>query len=184
MNDEYLWQKTGEDPEIARLEKTLAVFRYRDEAAPALTITQPAKPVTWRLLVGFAIPAFAAVAIAAGMWFQKDESEITFIHQPPAETMEKPAETRIPVVQPTAAPKQPVDRHTRGVQSASLIVPRRARAKTHRPAPQTVALTREERYAYRQLMLALSISGSQLNIVRNTINGVEDEPSAIKQNNR
>lgn len=184
MNDEYLWQKTGEDPEIAKLENTLAVFRYREDAAPALTITQPAKPGPWRLLVGFAVPAFAAIAIAAGMWFQTDESEITFIHQPPGETVEKPVKPAPPVVQPTAAPKQQIDRRTRGAQSASLIVPRRTRTKTHPRNSETVALTKEERYAYRQLMLALSISGSQLNIVRNTINGVEDEPSELKQNDR
>ena len=184
MNDEYLWQKTGEDPEIAKLEETLAAFRYREHAPPSLTVRQPAKSGTWRLLVGFAIPAFAAVAIAGGIWFQKDESEITFIHQPPGETVEKPAEPAPPAVQPTAAPRQPVYRRTLGVQSASLVVPRRARAKSHPRHSETVALTKEERYAYRQLMLALSISGSQLNIVRNTINGVEDEPSTIKQNNR
>jgi hypothetical protein len=184
MNDEYLWQKTGEDPEIAKLEETLAVFRYREDAAPALTITQPAKPGRWRLLVGLAVPAFAAVAIAGGMWIRKDESEITFIHQPPAEVLQKPVEPAAPAVQPTSAPKQPVDRRTRGAQSASLVVPRRARAKTHPRRSETVALTKEERYAYRQLMLALSISGSQLNIVRNTINGVEDEPSELKKNDR
>ena len=46
------------------------------------------------------------------------------------------------------------------------------------------ALTEEEKYAYGQLMLALSITGSKLKIVKDTINGVEEIENAAKENER
>ena len=36
MNEDYLWDKTGEDPEIEKLENALQVFRYKETAPPAL----------------------------------------------------------------------------------------------------------------------------------------------------
>jgi hypothetical protein len=47
-----------------------------------------------------------------------------------------------------------------------------------------VALTQEERYAYHQLMLALSISSSKLKVVQDAINGVESNETSTKQNDR
>ena len=185
MNNEYLWEKTGEDAEIANLENALAAFRYREDTPPALPVAAvERKPFRLRLAIAFAAPAFAAVAIAAGLWFRYDETELIFIHQPAVqETVEKPSEIRTPAVQP-APPKQPIDRRSHGVQYASTRTPRRSQERSHARKPETVALTQEERYAYRQLMLALSISSSKLKVVQDAINGVESNETSTKQNNR
>jgi hypothetical protein len=47
-----------------------------------------------------------------------------------------------------------------------------------------VALTDEERYAYNRLMLALSITGSKLKLVRDTIDQIETGKSANAPNDR
>ena len=44
MNEEYLWDKTGEDAEIQQLENALAAFRYQETAPPAL----PSKILTFQ----------------------------------------------------------------------------------------------------------------------------------------
>jgi len=187
MNNEYLWEKTGEDPEIAKLENALAAFRYREDAPPARAVAVVERnSFRSRLAIAFAAPAFAAVAIAAGLWLSyDDETEIIFIHQPPAqETFEKPSEIRTPVVQPVTQPKQPINRRSHGAQFASTRTPQRSQEKVHSRKPATVALTQEERYAYHQLMLALSISSSKLKVVQDAINGVESNETSTKQNDR
>jgi hypothetical protein len=47
-----------------------------------------------------------------------------------------------------------------------------------------VVLTKEEREAYEQVLLALSISSSKINIVRDTINGVDQKDIRPEVNNR
>lgn len=201
MNEEYLWQKTGEDPEIARLEKALSVYRYRetDPPAPPVTIVHE-NGRRWRFRIAFATAAFASMVVAALVWFQvanRSDDDVTFIYHPPIEsTGQQPVDTKDPATQlepetqlepqPVRPEKQPVRRGRPEVQTASLVAPapKRHVARTHPPKAGTAALTKEERYAYQQLMLALSISSSKFNIVRDTINGVEEPESAPKQNNR
>jgi hypothetical protein len=45
------------------------------------------------------------------------------------------------------------------------------------------ALTKEEKYAYDQLMLALSITSSKLKMVKDKVAGVE-EKNAVRENER
>ena len=188
MNDEYLWQKTGDDPETKHLEDALAVFRYRSDEPPAMPIAvEPEKNRKWRFALAFAVPAFAAVVVASVLWVPVStvsDDDVTFIHQPSEPVViDSASPNPSPVDQPTAPVlKQPVRRGE--LQSTIASVRPRPSVKPHRQKTTTVALTDEERYAYRQLMLALSISSSKLNVVRNTINGVEDSDNDTKQNNR
>lgn len=66
MKEEYLWNKTGSDPEIERLENALKAFRYQAVEPPAL----PAKPFSLKrekrrfsFRLAFATMAFAALAV-------------------------------------------------------------------------------------------------------------------------
>jgi len=60
MNDDYLWDRSGApDPEVARLEQTLAPLRYRHRSALAL---EPGRPRLWWAA------AAAAVLAAVGAW--------------------------------------------------------------------------------------------------------------------
>jgi len=56
--------------------------------------------------------------------------------------------------------------------------------KTKDPRPTDVALTKEERYAYRQLMLALTVSSSNLKVVQDAINGNENIEHTNSTNQR
>lgn len=184
MNDEYLWQKTGDDPEIRKLENALAEFRYRDCDPPVLPValTQPAIR-RWRFPFAFAATGFAAVVIAAGAWFQasniRHDNEIVFIYHP-ADAAPGQVEP-VPATQPPPAPLKEQFQKTRGLVRASVTkTPKRANPKNGR----TAVLTKEERYAYERLLLALSISSSKINIVRNTINGVDEKPVTPNSHNR
>ena len=59
---------------------------------------------------------------------------------------------------------------------------RRPRSKV--PSPTTIALTEEEKYAYRQLMIALSVSSSKFKIVKDSINGNENIEHTNSTNER
>ena len=185
MKDEYLWQKTGDDPEIMELEKTLATFRYRETDPPALSVQRSeARSSRGRFSLGFATAAFAAVAVAATVWLQisdpSTDYEVTFVHQPIPEIVEStatnPQPHLVPAVTPEKQPveKQPVRRGRVEAQSAAARATRRQVApKAHLAKANTPNLTKEEQDAYNQVVLALSITSSKLSIVRNTIDGVE-----------
>ena len=49
---------------------------------------------------------------------------------------------------------------------------------------EPVRLTNEEKYAYNQLLLALSITSSKLKLVQETIDRMEDRKEISKENNR
>ena len=183
MNDEYLWQKTGEDPEIERLEKALAVFRYREPLAAAPVAAAAAEPSwRWRLSFTFAFTCFAAIVIVTVVWQEiardgnANHGDVVFV-QSPAD-----AQVVAPIVEPGPPPAQTAPerhpRNTRGkINRTTAAVYRRPVAKDAAPKDSIAALSEEERYAYEQLMLALSITGSKLKIVQDTINGIEDTGS-------
>src|SRR5271155_149020 len=81
MNDDYLWDGSGEpDPEIQKLESTLARFRHESQAPefPAIAATQPSRfwqrfmPSRWSFGLAAATVAILFVA-ALGIlrWSQK-----------------------------------------------------------------------------------------------------------------
>jgi hypothetical protein len=195
MNEEYLWNKTGDDTEIKKLENALGAFRYREDSPPVLPIveTEP-RSNGWRFSLVFATAAFATVAIAAVGWFQistgNDDDEITFVYYPAVENtqqqQQQSVEPQPPVVEPQPAPKQPTLRGRPVIQStyASAPLPQKRTPNPKTQKVSTESLTAQERYAYNQLMLALSISSAKLKIVHDAVNGVEDTDSNKKENNR
>jgi hypothetical protein len=70
MNDEYLWQKTGTDPEIEKLEKKLDVFRYRETPLniPVVeNVVETARVPRWRISLAFAFAASAMAGVLAAV---------------------------------------------------------------------------------------------------------------------
>src|SRR5580698_7632115 len=62
MSDEYLWDRTGEpEPEVARLEKALAQYRY----------SAPVKPRQFGRLKLLAVAASLVLFLLAGLWFHR-----------------------------------------------------------------------------------------------------------------
>jgi hypothetical protein len=185
MNDEYLWQKTGEDPEVAALEKALAVFRYREDAPPALTVEEEVRPRNWRFVFAFA--SVAAIVVVAIVWMQSSKSvaeDIVFVNESTVATP-PPVQSPAPPTRNTGDTVSPKPQPRREIIPTTAALTRRPRPKSLRPEARIAALTDEERYAYGQLMLALSISSEKLKVVQDAINGVEtNKDSSPRNNNR
>lgn len=204
MKQDYLWNKTGADPEIERLENLLAAFRYRETAAPVVPLEQNIVSIETepRSRFSFSLPlAFGAVAVSIAA------SVVLFYSTHP-----------VPVADLTMAVASP----TTGVRTESPVlhsenfneiktavnddknpqpttVPRAAPA-VHRVKRNTrpqiftarmskdenppVVLSKEEKYAYRQLLLALSITNEKLRVVGDTIKRTHDEKDLNRSRNR
>lgn len=193
MKEDYLWDKTGKDPEIEHLENALRAFRWQETAPPAL----PAKIIPFeakspfrffRLSVAFA--GFAALTLVClGIWFQFANGKIETAQNAPETAAPQKVETltkevsvekqaNFPVEKPET-PKQLVERKTEKV--GKIAAPQIVRknnstvARNIKIKKPSEKLTKEETYAYNQLMLALSITGSKLKLVREKIDGIEEK---------
>ena len=190
MNDEYLWNKKGSDAEIEGLEKAVRVFRYEPTTPPEL----PAKSLVLtreprRNFVRFGLAfASAAVVIVSIVWFMIPNRNTTVTHD-----SVKAVEPQLATVpQADAPPAARVELSTQKVTTAPIkarqIVRRAAKplntiAVKVRDKNPPVKLTDEEKYAYGQLMLALSITESKLKIVTDAVSGSETKTVVEKGKN-
>jgi len=187
MNNDYLWDKSGNDAEIERLEDLLRTFSYQETAAPALlverkiTLAKPSARSNFRL--AFAFAAVLAVAFSFALWFQfrgqNDRSPVqAIVTEPVQNNAGKPEDVTSSVTLTSAPETKDITQLTprrvsfvpikRSVQKMALVAKRSSREK------RQVTFTDEEKYAYGQLMLALSITSSKLKVVTDTINRTED----------
>lgn len=196
MKDDYLWDKTGEDAEIQGLENALAAFRYEETAPPELpqkvfTLEKPKRAKIFQF--GFALAAFAAtVAVLSVVWFQIAENKI-----PPVGSVagfsEPRNENKIndedfvknPEVTPVVKIDNPKPLVKPGVikirqKSAPVVGTYKTVLRDTKAKEPAETLTAEEKYAYDQLMLALSITGSKLKIVKDKIAGIEEQNAVIE----
>jgi hypothetical protein len=194
MQEEYLWNKTGEDPEIERLENALAMFRYVETEPPAL----PAKIIPFerktsrgffRLAFGFA--TFASLPIVClGVWFQFSGGKIEVANDLP-KTVETPIVARVqneipaenpvvPAVKKITSPKHSIEPKVLKIKKAIPAIARQNNliARRNEIKKPAVKLSEEEKYAYSQLMLALSITSSKLKLVEDKIYGTEKTETA------
>ncbi|HSK73148.1 MAG TPA: hypothetical protein VK892_15730 [Pyrinomonadaceae bacterium] len=198
MKEDYLWDKTGADPEIEKLENALKAFRYKESEPPAL----PAKIIPFErksprrfFQLAFAFAASAAlVLISFGVWIQfsmnnqihsVDDLAQSIIPQIDVEIPEEISEGKLrnaDLVKPADLPSPKINTSKptkRKIVKASRFVPVRAAqnqtiARKTEVKNRSVALTEEEKYAYNQLMLALSITSSKLKMVKDRVEGVEE----------
>ncbi|HEX8637909.1 MAG TPA: hypothetical protein VF692_07605 [Pyrinomonadaceae bacterium] len=223
MKQDYLWDKSGADPEIEELENALSAFRYQETAPPALpakVLAFPERAVekTVRRLFSFrfALAACAAVVlITFGVLFQfsggktvtetdlaqtssiNEESNKEIIEESINEAqINSIAESEnftlanvetspqievskqiIKQFEKTLAMNKPNGvKIRRSVSNQNKTNARNAEIKN--PTPAT--LTAEEKQAYEQLMLALSITSSKLKIVKDKVDGVEEQNAVFK----
>ena len=196
MKEDYLWDKTGESPEIERLENALKVFRYQEIAPPAL----PAKIIPFEkksprsfFRFSFAAAAFAALMIVClGVWLQYSPKKIE-VAKDSAETVAPQIDKKFSdeilvkkpddlIVEKVETPKQSVKRN---IVKIRKIVPTNVRqnnliARNVEAKKPAVKLTKEEKFAYDQLMLALSITSSKLKLVSDRIDGGEEQNVVLK----
>jgi hypothetical protein len=196
MKEDYLWDKTGEDPEIQKLENALQVFRYKEIAPPAL----PAKIIPFErktprkfFRLAFAFAGCAAfVVVSLGVWLQissetnevaKDSTETTapLVSKKVSDEIadEKPDDL---IVKKVEVPKQFAEQKITKVRRLVPAIVRQNKtiAQNVQVKKPTVKLTKDEKYAYDQLMLALSITSSKLKLVEEKIYGVEDAKNILE----
>jgi len=200
MKEDYLWDKSGAaDPEIERLEKALAVFRYQEIEPPA----HPAKIIPFErkkprsfFRLAFAFAACAAfVMVSAGVWFQFPSEKIE-VAKDSTETIAPPIVEKISdeksiikpsdlIVKAVENSPQPVKRNVIKIRKpvSAIIYQNKTIARNVEPKEPTVKLTKEERYAYDQLMLALSVTSSTFKKVKDKVDGVE-EKNAVRKSGR
>ena len=197
MKQDYLWDKTGADPEIESLENALAVFRYKEIAPPAL----PAKIIPFKkesprrsFRFAYAIAACTAfLMIGLGVWFQFSTNE-TATQESVAQTIQpqiletisdiEAVENPAPIVNNAeTSPKTKIE-STKRISAPKAVRKNKIIPAVVRPTEKRdgnivakksdVQLTEEEQYAYSQLMLALSITSSKLKLVKDKVEGFEE----------
>jgi hypothetical protein len=180
MNDEYLWNKTGTDADIERLEKALQAFRFEPSEPPAL----PAKvmPLPERrsfsfFKLGFALAFAAALIVVVSIVWRWTPANHSDRRNEFAKTngsqsnspAPSPVASGTPIMDPSM-PKPAVIRFKQPSTTATRAV--RFTAK------KSDKLTPEEKHAYDQLMLALAITSNELKIVKDKINGRDERTAA------
>ena len=177
MNNDYLWDRTGSDAEIERLESLLEGIKFQPQEPPARGIViVPVRP-RWfmRLGLGFAAASMATATLLFAIFPAGDTLQpVAAVEDEyrPVEQVRTPAPSPVvEYVNASVKPHRPKKRILKKrARREARIVPPPVEA---RPLPET--LTAEERDAYRQLMTALAITGQQLNIVREKLNGTAQD---------
>jgi hypothetical protein len=194
MNDEYLWNKTGGDAEIEGLENALKAFRYYETADPRIpmqavpTVEKRTRSI-FRLRFTFVFAA-TAVVVLSGAWFMLPAIDsaisdravnavnevqlhrLPLAHIPIIDTATENENSQPKAIRATVKIRQP---------DQIKIKPVRAFAKSLPNEHSQVKLTAEEKYAYDQLMLALSITSSKLKIVKDTVSQIDKPNTAIER---
>lgn len=195
MNEDYLWDKTGEpDPEIEQLEKALGSLRYKRPAEP---LPLPATPTRWSFRLSFS-PALAIAAslliliLAGGVWLSLRRSNSSegrdTIATETAPLEEKQVVPNVSGPRPPIGPENPGDPRTViGENKPDTVQPDRVVPRKHLPrrfsgarletakhrelniSPRREQLAREGEQAKAQLILALHIASDKLNTVQKKI---------------
>ena len=161
MNDDYLWDKTGQpDPEIQQLEEILGSLRYQPKPL--------ALPRRRGYLPLIAIAASLLLAIlAGGIWLR-----VRSRHEAPPQQarVEAPA---TPAPEPDVMPVLPE-------KKSAVNQPLQASNRIYRRRSESSVVDREEALvAKEQLMLALRVTTQKLLLVR-----TKTQPNQIKNQHR
>jgi hypothetical protein len=164
MNDDYLWDKTGQpDPEIQQLEEILGRLRYQPK--PLVLPDDVRVPRRRNYFPLLAIAASILLAIVAGsIWLRvRSRNEV-----PPQQAQ---VETPLPTL--PEAPRAPQNR-------SAVNPPLQATNRIHRKRSVPSVVNREEALmAKNQLMLALRITSEKLSMVHR-----KTQPNQIKNQHR
>ncbi len=187
MKHDYLWDKTGGDAEIEGLENMLSGLKYEPAAPPRLPVAEvlneSAKTPWWKFSIAFAVPACLLLAVAVGFWTMSLGGDpVASLAGSDNPAFAAPAEQRSSEVSPEAKTATPEPEKPEIAKPLKTIFTQRTRSNDVRPVrakyrqkrQRFETLTSEERFAYDQLKLALSITGAKLKVVSDTVNRTED----------
>jgi cytoskeletal protein RodZ len=187
MKEDYLWDKTGNDAEIERLENSLKSFRYKETAPPnvisakkSLVVEKPSRRnFSFSFASAFATCVFL-ILILVGVWlrfannksvenFSKTSSTPDIVAVPLKEIEPQPLISTDKAVKP--ATKIKFERKERIVPRK--MIQRRNNVPKNKTEDDEIIVTAEEKEAFDQLMLALLITSEKLKLVRDKVNGAE-----------
>lgn len=168
MNDNYLWDRTGEpDPEIQKLEELLGELRYQPQPLDIPAHITVGRKRSFYLPMTIAA-AIIMVAILSALWFQ-------FSRKPSAPALQSkqnaPA-TPTNVPQPESSPEQktvavknePKEQKPRRQLNRNLLaINKRPVVRREGSAPQ---LTPEELAEKEQVLVALRLVSAKLNLAQ------------------
>lgn len=177
MKEDYLWDKTGSDPSIEKLENALRAFSCEESAQPVLPVViVPAKRPVWFRFAPFAFALAACLAVAVISW-----SVWTLGSKNPSADDQAGASVSNVDKLPVSAPHKPAPPYSRDIDVTQprqvATIATRPKIRKNRtvlkiiPARNKPEFTKEEIYAYDQLMLALSITSDKLGQVRDKAMG-------------
>lgn len=176
MNDNYLWDKSGEpDEEIQHLESLLSEFRYQPrplalpEAAPEKLPS--AKPMIFSFgnLRYAALAAMALLALGAGIWLSV---------RPSPESPELASATPTPTASIVVTPIPEVTSTTEPQATSQPVAPAsvrrhhtpKAHLAHHRPKPVNNKLLEEEgERAKEKVLYALQLTSEKLSLISRKI---------------
>jgi hypothetical protein len=177
MNHDYLWSKTGHDADVEGLERLLAEFRFDGKSEPQLPATNTipvGRTSKRRFVLGLSFAASMAALVVVAFWITRAPltSVATGGHNP--ESISETVDTRDDdrVVYPVADRRKDV---VSMAEPSNLSRPKtndvrsKLNRNVHAAKVEKAQLTKEEKFAYDRLMLALSITGSKLKVVQDTI---------------
>ena len=200
MKKDYLWDKTGSDADIENLENSLRVFRFPASDAPEIksNVVSFEKEKSRKVFPVFR--AFAAGFIITfvfiGTWFiyynsiteivksveSRDSVQNELSKNKKASNITAPEEVSTEDISEKEFKnaKSKVQKQNFRVQKL-IYKPKTKRQKIQKN--QILKLTAEEKEAYEKLMLALSITGSKLKIVKDKVQNLDEQTAINTENN-
>lgn len=192
MNDRYLFDKHGSDAETERLEGLLAAYRI-NPVVPALGRVN--REAVARPALSFFRPAFSFAAVI--VFFAVFAASLTLL----SSFLEQDAATDLTAVSPAVVSPPDIrrdefpdavseftvgypDREVRRIEQSGTnflkasVHTRRTKKLKGTTASRMVRLTKEERYAYEQVLAALYITGSKLKVLHDSLNSIDDDNKA------
>ena len=179
MNDDYLWDKSGKpDPEIQGLENILGTLRYQPRELEIPKLVQPRRRTF--MMRGLAVAAaIALIALAIGVWtrMHKEPNAPVAVQlpqqvAPPITTPEKTADARTSDVLTTASNDGVPESISAPRRRSTSVNKRRLPTKSSQLSESELA---QAKAAKEQLILALRVASSKLNLAQKRAQGTNDE---------
>jgi len=177
MNDNYLWDRSGEpDPEIQKLEELLGELRYQPRPLKIPANISIAKRRNYFSLAIAA--AIALLVIGAALWFQISRSQPKRVLQAGGNPQAEP-----PKAPSTGSPQPEQNVNVKNDNDNQKLTPPRRRQpatnlvavnrrRENRAQMRELVLTAEEQAEKEQVLLALRIVSAKLNLAQRKTQGL------------
>jgi hypothetical protein len=188
MNEEYLWDKSGEpDPEIQRLEQILGTFRYQPKSLALPNDLHTGRRKSYLPLL--AIAATLAIALLAGiLWLNTRNKNVVPLHEAQTNPPSAPSISPVPPSENIRAAAADNSRENAAIGSRAGNRHRDALASNlrHRNTSGFSNLNKDEREkaleAKEQLMVALRLASEKLNLAQRKAQGLA--PNQIRNQHK